>query len=84
MRVISGDHTINASYDGNIFCVVENEDDNKYYVSLRSLTQNGWMPMAAYDTKEKAIAVMDEMRKFAIQTYDINDCFYLEDDVTTN
>ena len=61
MRVISSDYTINASYENSLFCVIEDEANNEYYIGIRNSSLTSYLPIATYSTKEAAVNAMKQL-----------------------
>ena len=61
MRVISQDKTVNVQYEGNVFCVINDEEKKEYLVAVRNNNLTGFMPLATYQTKQEAQAAFDSL-----------------------
>jgi len=68
MRVLSSDGCVNVSYEGNMFCLVSDEQKNEHMICVRSNANiEKYMPLATYDSKERAAEVFDELGSMAAQ-----------------
>ena len=61
MRVISQDKTVNVQYEGNMFCVINDEEEKEYLVAVRNNNLTGFMPLATYQTKQEAQTAFDSL-----------------------
>lgn len=77
MRVISKDYTINVSYENSFLCVIEDADEKSFHVAVRTPSLQNYMPLATYDTKEKAVKVFKMMADEAASSTDIDSIFVL-------
>jgi len=62
MRVISTDGMINVSYENNSFVVIVDDGNKEYTVSARGSDLLHYVPLAVYDSQERAV---EEMKKMA-------------------
>ena len=60
MRVISTDGTNNVSYEGNIFCIISDEEHEEFIISVRT-DYIHYLPLASYKTKDLAVKAMNDM-----------------------
>lgn len=61
MRVISKDRAVNVPYEGNMFCIIKDEENKNFVVAVRNSNLTGFMPLAEYKTEEAAQIAFDQM-----------------------
>ena len=76
MRVVSRDGCINVPYEGNMFCLIHDEEHEKHEIVVRTPSFTGYMELASYDTLEEAKDSFEDMAQAGAITMQ-NTAYYL-------
>lgn len=54
MRIISQDGCLDVEYEGNVFSILQDEENEKYTVAIRNASMTGYMELATYNSLDVA------------------------------
>ena len=54
MRIISQDGCTDVEYEGNVFSILQDEENEKYTVAIRNHSMTGYMELATYSSLNEA------------------------------
>ena len=61
MRVISQDGAINTPYEGNMFCIINDEAKEEYLIGVRNNNLTAYMSLATYKSSADAKKAFDAL-----------------------